>query len=589
MTSTRRSDEPVDARERRRHGRWSLRLEGDEISEIALDGVVLVETLRPAVRDRDWDTVPPQVLRESWSHRGELLVRELEVAYTGADGAARATTVLEIDPGSVRVRFTLEAEPALVTNRVGLTVMLPRAMAGDDATARTPDGQERRFRFPRTVSPWQPLFDIRSLDLSHRDVRALLQLDGDVFEMEDQRNWTDASYKIYSRPLVLPFPYRVEAGERVVQEVELTATSPAPAATRDFAVGPTTAAAVDLAALLEGAPVVRMPRLGVGATTAASPAGAGQLSALTGLDHLLVEASDRFDVPAVLRAAAAEAAATGLPADLWVIGTERTDLPAVLTAAAAAGLPLRRVSLVDESRHVTTRALARTLAAALASTGLEPVLAARSHFTELNREHAELPADLPLLAFPSTPQMHQQETWHAVEAIGALADVLGSARTLHPDARLLLGPVTLRPRVNAVATRAELVDRDDATGHGAHHVPGSVDPRQGTAWAGAWLAAVVAVAAAQGVEQLTLMEAAGPRGVLGDDGPTPAGEAITLLAGLAGQQLRVLPELTGPGTAAIAHEHGLVLVNARLEPLSATLPEGGGTVTLPPGSLTATG
>ena len=33
------------------------------------------------------------------------------------------------------------------------------------------------------------------------------RMEGDTFEMEDQRNWTDASYKTYVRPLALPWPY----------------------------------------------------------------------------------------------------------------------------------------------------------------------------------------------------------------------------------------------------------------------------------------------------------------------------------------------------------------------------------------------
>ena len=40
---------------------------------------------------------------------------------------------------------------------------------------------------------------------------ANVAFDGDIFEMEDQRNWTDASYKIYSTPLRLPFPCRCAA------------------------------------------------------------------------------------------------------------------------------------------------------------------------------------------------------------------------------------------------------------------------------------------------------------------------------------------------------------------------------------------
>ena len=37
-------------------------------------------------------------------------------------------------------------------------------------------------------------------------------MEGDTFEMEDQRNWTDASYKTYVRPLALPWPYTLAGG-----------------------------------------------------------------------------------------------------------------------------------------------------------------------------------------------------------------------------------------------------------------------------------------------------------------------------------------------------------------------------------------
>jgi hypothetical protein len=49
-------------------------------------------------------------------------------------------------------------------------------------------------------------------------------MEGDVFEMEDQRNWSDASYKTYVRPLALPWPYRIPAGETVTQRIVLDIT-----------------------------------------------------------------------------------------------------------------------------------------------------------------------------------------------------------------------------------------------------------------------------------------------------------------------------------------------------------------------------
>ena len=32
---------------------------------------------------------------------------------------------------------------------------------------------------------------------------------GETFEMEDQRNWTDASFKTYCTPLSLPYPIKI--------------------------------------------------------------------------------------------------------------------------------------------------------------------------------------------------------------------------------------------------------------------------------------------------------------------------------------------------------------------------------------------
>ena len=49
-------------------------------------------------------------------------------------------------------------------------------------------------------------------------------MNGDIFEMEDQRNWSDASYKTYVRPLALPWPYVMEQGVTNRQSVELEIT-----------------------------------------------------------------------------------------------------------------------------------------------------------------------------------------------------------------------------------------------------------------------------------------------------------------------------------------------------------------------------
>ena len=49
-----------------------------------------------------------------------------------------------------------------------------------------------------------------------------IRFDGIHFEMEDQRNWGDASYKIYSGSLLDPFPYKENKNSDFHQEIEIT-------------------------------------------------------------------------------------------------------------------------------------------------------------------------------------------------------------------------------------------------------------------------------------------------------------------------------------------------------------------------------
>ena len=48
------------------------------------------------------------------------------------------------------------------------------------------------------------------------------RMQGDTFEMEDHRQWGDASFKTYNRPLAKPWPYVIEDGAALEQSVTLT-------------------------------------------------------------------------------------------------------------------------------------------------------------------------------------------------------------------------------------------------------------------------------------------------------------------------------------------------------------------------------
>ncbi len=73
-----------------------------------------------------------------------------------------------------------------------------------------PTARSRRGTLPDLIDPVQPMMAIRAL--THEaapGVTVACRMEGDTYEMEDQRNWTDASYKTYVLPLALPWPYTI--------------------------------------------------------------------------------------------------------------------------------------------------------------------------------------------------------------------------------------------------------------------------------------------------------------------------------------------------------------------------------------------
>ena len=98
-----------------------------------------------------------------------------------------------------------------------------RECAGKVACFTTADGRQHEGHFPDDIAPDQPFLDLQTFTWNPgQGITATLAFEGDVFEMEDQRNWTDASFKTSCTPLTRPFPVPVHVGDRVDQRVTLT-------------------------------------------------------------------------------------------------------------------------------------------------------------------------------------------------------------------------------------------------------------------------------------------------------------------------------------------------------------------------------
>jgi D-apionolactonase len=514
------------APERVRIGPWSAAVVDGGLDDLERDGIPVLRSVRAVVRDHDWRTLP--VVEQRVETDGAAL--RLEFRATGG--------VADVD-GVLVVATELTARAAFRRARIGLVVLHAPALAGLPFR----NGDEE-LRFPERISPHQPARGIRELRWSADGAEHRVAFEGEVFEMEDQRNWTDASFKTYGTPLALPFPVEVAPGDVVRQSVRIASsggTAPTPAA------GPVM---VDLVAGF------RLPSIAAGASTAADADAPEPLPALPA-DAVLVElrAMDA-NWPAALERARRDAA--GLPLDVRIVVSDPAGLAGVLDAIAADRMV--RLGVFDARTHVSEPELWAALVEGAAERGIPSgvlVGGARSHFTELNRAHERLDAGMPAIAFSVTAEMHDRSTRQIIDSVAMQRLVGRDARGIAGDRPVHVGPITLRARFNAVATTPDEPDArtDLHDGYAAARDPEATDPRQRAEALEAWTVASVAALAAEGVASAAYFEAWGPRGIHGSPTPTPAWRALERLRDLAGVPLLLAPD--APDGVAVLGRRGL--------------------------------
>jgi D-apionolactonase len=232
--------QPLPKRVELKAGPVTAVLESGALRWIRYRGIEVLRGIAFLVRDRSWNTASP-LLSNLEVHQTEagFQVRFDALCQTG-DG--KLPWSAEITGNSDGLSFTGTAAPEadFLTNRTGFVLLHPlEGVAGCPVELTYVDGSRRQARFPLLVDPEQCFFDLRAL--SHEvlpGVTSVCRMEGDAWEMEDHRNWLDASFKTYVRPLALPYPYKIEGGSKVAQKVTLSFAGSSSAAARAAAEGP---------------------------------------------------------------------------------------------------------------------------------------------------------------------------------------------------------------------------------------------------------------------------------------------------------------------------------------------------------------
>jgi hypothetical protein len=509
-----------------------------ELRWIRLGEREVVRGIYAAVREEGWATVPA-VLEdleiaaepESFRIRFRAVHRRGRVRFEW-DGRLEGGA-----DGRIAFRMAGRAGSTFRRNRIGLCVLHPIAeCAGRRCIVETTDGDRLEQGFPALVSPHQPFRNVRAiLHEVTPGVEVEVRMEGETFETEDQRNWSDASFKTYGTPLHLPYPVEVAEGTRVEQSVTVSLF------------GVTAAPLRQAAAVVPGAlprkrnatePVVvrvgsgrgvARPELGLGGAglVALREADAARLRPL-GLAHL--RADLRLDEPGweeALDRAVANARAVDAPLELALFLPD-DPRPALRGLAGRASALRPRVAswLLFRAGEATTAegdaALAREALAGV-DAGARFGGGTDGHFAEINR-HRSSARGLDRVVFALNPQVHAVDDATIVENVGSLRSVAETMRGFAAGATLGISPVTLRYRVDPRPVSSRVPGER----------PFTDDPRQATPFAAGWMLAFLGAAAEAGFASLTFFELLGPRGVMEAGAAFPVLHALGDVASLPG-------------------------------------------------------
>ncbi len=170
---------------------------------------------------------------------------------------------------------------------------------------------------------------------------------------------------------------------------------------------------------------------------------------------------------------------------------------------------------------------------------------------ELNLQRPPLGADF--ICWSMNPQVHSSDCASIAETPEAAAQQITCARQYFPGKPLVISPITLKPRFNAVATGPEPPAPPG-------ELPPQVDRRQTSLFGAAWTLAMLNALAEAGADVVTFFETVGWRGVMEVESGPPIPEQFPSLPGAAFPLYHVLAdvgEFEGGQALAVESSHPL--------------------------------
>jgi hypothetical protein len=472
-------------------------LEHGRLRYFSFCGNEFIRMLHVAVRDENWMTVPYEITDFDLQSAGEKVSITYTAIYSSKTISFTAKIKIEADQHQMQFSFSGTAENDFLKNRIGICLLLPvENCISQPCTVINTKGEKTEGRFPAEISPHQPFVDITAMEWQSKEgVFTAASFFNEIFEMEDQRNWSDQSYKIYGTPLHFPFPVQMKRGEKIEQSVSLHFRFPEKKSEKRI-----------LSLELSGAKT-QFPLIGLQYTGKFrdDQNGAALLKQLS-LNHLRIDLLFDENWQESLYNALISSVKISSKVELVIsVQDEPVPVESICRIIRETGAGVFSVLLLSAGRNVTSiqdsGAVINLFREHLSRVPIGTGTA--HHFAEINRFYEKQP-DVSFLGFPVNPQVHATDTLTIIENLAAFRGIVhaASSRFKMP---IHISRLTLRYPGNP-----------DPSGHNRYDSPGGrrwvEDSRQDSLFCAAWMA--IGLKYLAGTASITLFDDFGASGTI---------------------------------------------------------------------------
>jgi hypothetical protein len=451
-------------------------------------------------QDINWTSRPFIIKDEIW----EVTDRSFnaKIRMQGSHDAKDLTVELEItgsESGEITYGFSASTAVSFMRNRLGLCLLHPVAgLAGRDCELTKADGAIEKSKFPDAISPDQPFFNLSGI--SHRlqsGQVASVKFEGEIFETEDHRNWSDASYKTYCTPISLPFPAQVSPGEVLSQKITISFSG-------EHA---TSISKSESAVITVGANEIELPEIGLGLSDDPAHLIASEYAEFDeiAIKHLRLALNGYSQIRSAVEKALLVTQQLKIDLDLAIKADSPQQLKAILQSIIEIKDQIRFFYIFSASEKTTPIGFIQ-VAEELLGDKAKIVGGTDLYFTELNRNQGSVDL-VDQVNFSINPQVHSFDNRTLIQNTATQKTIAKNAQRIAKGKKVCIGPITLSPRYNPNATQP---DKDVSN----TPLPSSVDVRQRTWLAEGWTAmSIRSIAESESISTLTYFETLGWRGI----------------------------------------------------------------------------